>query len=71
MRSRHDTEAYNVYCFLDSRADNLLDGLMQSGVYDLHTGIPQGQRSDFRPAVMSIQSRFAHKNFDFLFRHVV
>jgi hypothetical protein len=44
---------------------------MQPGVYDLHTGIPQGQRNDFRPAVMPIQPRFTHKNPDFLFRHVV
>ncbi len=40
--------------------DDLLGGLVQTGVDDLHAGVPQGPGHHLRAAVVAVQSRLAH-----------
>ncbi len=54
MGTGHDAKTDHVYRFLNRRPDDLFNGLMETGINNLHTGISEGQRNHLGTAVMSI-----------------
>ena len=64
VRAGEHREADRVGVLLDGGLDDLLRRLVQAGVDDLHTGVPQGPRHDLGAAVVTVQARLGHHHSD-------
>ena len=56
VRSGKNRKSDGVHIFLKGSVHDLLRSLAQSGIDNLHPGIPQGARNDFGPPVVTIQA---------------
>src|SRR6185369_17606627 len=54
-----DREPDAVYVLLDSGRDDLLGGLVQTGVDDLETGVAKGAGDYLGAAIVAVQPRFS------------
>jgi hypothetical protein len=66
----HNAQPDHIHRFLYGRPDNLLNGLVESGINNFHTGIPQCQSGYLGPAIMPIQTGFADQYLYFLCGHI-
>jgi hypothetical protein len=55
-------EPDGVHVFLHRGAGDLLGGLVQAGIDDLHPGVPQGSGDDLDTAVVPVEARFGHED---------
>src|SRR5688500_5661233 len=64
VRARQDREADDVDVFLNRGGGDLLRGLAQARVDDLHPRVPQRPRDHLRAAVVSVETRFGDQDPD-------
>src|SRR5829696_5287306 len=67
--ARVDREADGVGVLLDHRGHDLLGGLVQAGVDDLHAGVAQRPGHDLGPPVVPVQPRLGDHDPDASLRH--
>jgi hypothetical protein len=56
-----DRQADTVYVLLDGGSNDLLRGLVQTGVDNLDTGITEGTGNNLGPTIVAVQARFTNK----------
>ncbi len=56
VRARQDRDPDGVGVLLDRRLDDLLGGLMETGVDHLHARVAQGAGDDLGPAIMAVEA---------------
>src|SRR5439155_21440008 len=66
MRPAQAGEADRIDVFLDRGLDDILRGLPQARIDDLHPRVAQRPGDDLRPAIVTVQSGFGNEDADLL-----
>jgi hypothetical protein len=62
MGTRHNRKADYIHTFLKSSLDDLIDGLMKTGVDHLHPPVPKGLGDNLRSSIMAVQAGLRHQD---------